>query len=501
LHVHLLELVEQLVHRNLRALLILVLIISLHLHGVGLLLSLVDLHGVTKLLIFFDVTQEELKVALETLLVLLAGSHLALLLGHTLELPVSLLAGSLLATRVVLLDKNYVGNGGLVCLALLNGLELVVVELSSCEKVTHNAVTRVQKSTEVSTAEVCCVVYTKIGGAGNGAVGENETSLCGASDLNIHDNELDKLGNICDGSERSAPVDGSSDLGGLESVRVEQVDSGTNTVAKSQREHVSDLLGELDGKSDQVIFTDGHNLARESELVGLLGSVDVHRNQLLRLLALHRYDTAQEIHKLLCVVSRGEEEIDTVVNFLDVDCIAVSAVLEDKLLEVEESTLVGDLLADLDDGAPCVVCETLLTIGALLVGLNELDFEGLLEDGSLESFLLDGDLQLDTTRVRFGPDEGGVDNADFVQTAQLAQTEGKKLTRFRLGNEPLVGRRQPTVAISALVEGSFSLDALRDVDGELDTVVTESAGCDSSVNGSATVATEDAVSSQHSLEI
>jgi hypothetical protein len=44
-----------------------------------------------------------------------------------------------------------------------------------------------------------------------------------------------------------------------------------------------------------------------------------------------------------------------------------------------------------------------------------------------------------------------------------------------LGNDPLVGRRQPTIAISALVEGSFSLNALRYVDGELDTVVTESA--------------------------
>jgi hypothetical protein len=51
------------------------------------------------------------------------------------------------------------------------------------------------------------------------------------------------------------------------------------------------------------------------------------------------------------------------------------------------------------------------------------------------------------------------------------------------------------------VEGSFSLDALRDIDGELDTVVTESAGCDSSVNGGATVATEDAVSSQYSPEL
>ena len=439
LHVHLLEFVEQLVHRDLRTLLI-VIIIGLHLHLVGgFLLCLVDLHGVAEFLIFLNIAQEELKVALETLLVLLAGQHLALFLGHALELPVSLLASGLLAARVVLLDQNYVRDCRLVCLAALNLLVLVVVELGTCEEVAHNTITGVQKSTKVSAAEVCGVVHTEVGGAGNGAVGKNHTSFCGSSDLDVHDNELDKLRDICDRGERSAPVDGCGDFGGLKSVGVEQVDGGTDTVAEGEREHVSNLLCELDRECYQVVLANGHNLARESELVRLLGSVDVHRDQLLRLLALHGHDTAEEIDKLLGVVSSREEEIDTIVNFLDVDCITVGTVLEDKLLEVEESTLVGDLLANLDDGAPCVVRETLLTIGALLVGLDELDFEGLLQNGALEGFLLDGDLQLDTTRVRFGPDEGGVDNADFVQTTQFAKTEGEEFTRFGLGDEPLVG--------------------------------------------------------------
>ena len=379
-----------------------------------------------------------------------------------------------------------------ICLTALNLLKLVVVELGSCQEIAHDAVTRVQESTEMGAAEVCCVVYTKIGSAGDGTIGENETSFCRSSNLNIHDNKLNKLRNISDRGERSAPVEGCGDFGGLKGVRIEQVDGGTDTVAESEREHVSDLLGELDRKCDQVVLANRHNLARESELVSLLGSVDVHGNQLLRLLALHRYDTAEEVDKLLCMVSRREEEINTVVNFLDVDCVAMGTVLEDKLLEVEESTLVSDLLANLDDGAPCVVCKTLLTIGALLVGLDEFDFESLLQNGALESFLLDGDLQLDTARVRFGPDEGGVDDADFVQTTQFAKTEGQEFTRFGLSDEPLVGRRQPTIAISALVEGSFSLNALGYVNGELDTVVTESAGCDSAVNGSTAVATEDA---------
>jgi hypothetical protein len=48
------------------------------------------------------------------------------------------------------------------------------------------------------------------------------------------------------------------------------------------------------------------------------------------------------------------------------------------------------------------------------------------------------------------------------------------------------------------VEGSFSLDALGYVDGELDTVVTESAGGDSAVNGSTAVAAEDTGLCQYS---
>lgn len=48
------------------------------------------------------------------------------------------------------------------------------------------------------------------------------------------------------------------------------------------------------------------------------------------------------------------------------------------------------------------------------------------------------------------------------------------------------------------MEGSFSLDALGDVDGKLDTVVTESAGGDSAVDGSTAVATKDAALCQYS---
>jgi hypothetical protein len=50
----------------------------------------------------------------------------------------------------------------------------------------------------------------------------------------------------------------------------------------------------------------------------------------------------------------------------------------------------------------------------------------LLNDGTLKSLLLDRDLDLDTARVGFGPDETGVDNANFVETGEFAKTDSKK---------------------------------------------------------------------------
>lgn len=83
--------------------------------------------------------------------------------------------------------------------------------------------------------------------------------------------------------------------------------------------------------------------------------MDIHGNQLLGLLRLAGNNRAEEIDHLLGVVPLGEEEIQTVLGFLDVHGILVGAVLQDQLLQVQESTLVGDLLANLNRGSPCVV--------------------------------------------------------------------------------------------------------------------------------------------------
>lgn len=146
----------------------------------------------------------------------------------------------------------------------------------------------------------------------------------------------------------------------------------------------------------------------------------VHGDQLFRLLVLDGSDGAEEIDKLLSRVASGEEKVDAFVDLLDVDGVSVCLMLENELLEVEESSLVGDLLAHLDDGAPGVVGEGFGAIRALLVGLDKLDLECLLEDGTLESLLLDCDFEFDSPRVRLGPDEAGIDDSHFGESSQLA---------------------------------------------------------------------------------
>jgi hypothetical protein len=63
----------------------------------------------------------------------------------------------------------------------------------------------------------------------------------------------------------------------------------------------------------------------------------------------------------------------------------VRVVLEDQLLEVEEGTLVRDLLADLNTRSPGVGGVGFGTVGALGIDDDEFDFEGLDEEGRLES--------------------------------------------------------------------------------------------------------------------
>lgn len=116
---------------------------------------------------------------------------------------------------------------------------------------------------------------------------------------------------------------------------------------------------------------------------------------------------------LLSVISLRKIEIQAVLRFLDIDCLLVGTRLQNQLLQVQERAFVGHLLSNLNRGSPCVVCVTLLAVITLL-GCNHIfHLECLLNDGALESLLLNGDLHFDTTRVGFGPDKACIDNSDY----------------------------------------------------------------------------------------
>jgi hypothetical protein len=86
---------------------------------------------------------------------------------------------------------------------------------------------------------------------------------------------------------------------------------------------------------------------------------------------------------------------------------------QDQLLQQQECPLMRNLLSNLHHRLPSVLRRQLGTRRTLTCMHYEGEDESLLEDGMGEDFFLDGDFQFYTSGMGFGPDEGGVDQADF----------------------------------------------------------------------------------------
>ena len=89
-------------------------------------------------------------------------------------------------------------------------------------------------------------------------------------------------------------------------------------------------------------------------------------------------------------------EVKAIIHVLDVKAFLSCVVLNDELLQEKESPLVVNSLANLHLGDPQVRCVCLFTITALLVCNYELYDEALLEECSIENFLLYSELDLNT---------------------------------------------------------------------------------------------------------
>ena len=109
-------------------------------------------------------------------------------------------------------------------------------------------------------------------------------------------------------------------------------------------------------------------------------------------------------------------------------------------------------------------------IRTLVVSYYILDIKCLLYNCALESFLLNGNLDFYPPRVRFRPQEKGVDQSDFGQSSQFPKTQIEELLRLWFGGNPVCWRLQPSVAVSADMEGCFSLNAIGNVDREFEAV-------------------------------
>jgi hypothetical protein len=78
--------------------------------------------------------------------------------------------------------------------------------------------------------------------------------------------------------------------------------------------------------------------------------------------------------------------------------------LQDQLLQPQERPLVRNLLPNLHTRFPCVLRCQFRTCGTLSSVNNKCKDECLLQDGVGQNFLLNSDLDLDSPRMRFGPD-------------------------------------------------------------------------------------------------
>jgi len=79
------------------------------------------------------------------------------------------------------------------------------------------------------------------------------------------------------------------------------------------------------------------------------------------------------------MTSRTVEEVQSIFNFFHRYGILLSTVLQDKLLEVQESSLVRHFLSDLDNSLPGILCGQLRAIRTLTILNKVLNLKGLLE--------------------------------------------------------------------------------------------------------------------------
>jgi len=155
----------------------------------------------------------------------------------------------------------------------------------------------------------------------------------------------------------------------------------------------------------------------------------------------------------------------------------VGVVFKDELFEEEEGLLVINLLSNLDESTPSMWSIFFLTILALLVKDDEFDGESLLDSDVIQNFLLNSQFNLNSSRVRFSPDEAGIKKLDLVQTSDSSETKGQKVFRFKFSMNPW--RSEVSFAGSAEVEDSLLGNSTCNISVTANTLETDVGACSS----------------------
>lgn len=154
------------------------------------------------------------------------------------------------------------------------------------------------------------------------------------------------------------------------------------------------LLGQLLRQTHQTVLGNRRDINRVRELAVKRVAVNVLRDQSLRFGQLDGQHCAQEVNHFASMILRRIVEIESTVLRLDSECVFVRLVLQHQLLQIVERLLVLRPLANLHQAGPKVLGLSPMAVVAHLIVDDELDDEHLLEHGSPEHFLVDGQFDL-----------------------------------------------------------------------------------------------------------
>lgn len=282
--------------------------------------------------------------------------------------------------------------------------------------------------------------------------------------LDVENDEFGRLGDIGKRREGRSPVRTRGDVAEREGRRVDEIQLISDSVTDDELRDIGHGSGDFERETDDVVLANGDDLDGVGKLGVRRRVLDVLRDELFRRFRFDGSDSAEEFDHLQRMLLCRVEEIESILDFLDGNRVLVGVVLEDELFEIQESTLVVDLLSNLHECSPSVLRRQSSTFRTLRSGDGVFNLEDLLQNCRGEDLFLNRQFYPQSFRMRFGPDESSIDQSNLAQSLQLPQTDGEQFPRFHVANDPLSWRSEISRATLAPIDRSFLGDSVRDID-------------------------------------